>query len=397
MNSKNSKTRFKSTSFGYQSLEDRELTAVGSWPDTISYLIGCRRFIKQQFAVLLGITAIFLLPAFAVGQSVLGDVDQNGDVDFLDIAPFIALLQSSTFQLEADIDGDGEVNFLDIQPFINILAAPPSKFFQSNFTADYPVNGCEFGTDNSLCNGDVFIRFGDPVTTMEVGIFPAIDPNNRILRTTYAQNEDGRIYTNDGSLPDDKKLYGAFEFYLDGNFWDASNNTAVFAQAYKMPRMRTNGVTPGPPSPTNPAGPRQFDLIMQNANGNANIDIQFQNVFGNVTDPANSNSPNITVPAQSLVEQWYRVTYGIELNTAAGNGFMFLTLEPINADGSSAGTRLTDEFTGNISDPADTFNLTNGFNHFMANWSTGVGLPPNPAGQSIYWRNLCLDDEPIAP
>ena len=353
---------------------------------------------KKQFAFLLGISAIFLLPGFAVGQSVLGDVDQNGDVDFFDIAPFIALLQSSTFQFEADIDGNGEVDFFDIQPFIDILADPPNKFFQSNFTASYPVNGCEFGTDTSLCNGDTFIRFGDPVTTMEVGIFPAIDPNNRILRTTYTQNEDGRIYANNGSLPNDKKIYGAFEFYLDENFWEASNNLAVFAQAYKLPRMRTNGITPGPPTGANPFnGPRQFDMIMQNANGNNNIDIQFQNVFGNVTDPANNNSPNITVTAQSLVEQWHRVTFGIEMNTAVGNGFMFLTLEPINVDGSSAGTRLTDTFTGNISDPSDTFDVTNGFNHFMANWSTGVGQPPNPAGQSIYWRNMCLDDEPIAP
>ena len=338
---------------------------------------------------------IFLLPRFAVGQSVLGDVNRDGAVSFLDITPFITILGTSTFQLEADIDRNGAVNFLDIAPFINILADPPNKFFQSNFTASYPVNGCEFGTDNSLCNGDVFIRFGDPANTMEVGIFPAIDPNNRILKTTYTQNEDGRIYTNNGSLPNAKKVYGAFEFYLDEKFWDASNDTAVFAQAFKLPRFRTNGVTPGPPTNTDPGGPRQFDLIMQNANGNNHIEFQFQNVFGNVTDPANSNSPSIAVPAQGLVGQWHRVTFGIEMNTALGNGHMSLTLEPINADGSSAGTRLTNTFTGNISDPADTFDVTSGFVHFMSNWSTGVGQPPNPAGQSIYWRNFCLDDEPI--
>jgi len=232
---------------------------------------------------------------------------------------------------------------------------------------------------------------------MEVGIFPAIDSTNRILRTTYSEDEDGRIYKNDGSLPNDKNVYGAFEFYLDGNFWDAGNNLAEFAQSYKFPRFRTNGVTPGLPTDTNPSGPRQFDMILQNANGNNNIDIQFQNVFGNVTDPANNNSPSITVPAQSLVQQWHRVTFGIEMNTVPGNGYMFLTLEPINADGSSAGIRLTNTFKGNISDPADTFNLTSGFQHFMSNWSTGVGQPPNPAGQSIYWRNMCLDDEPITP
>lgn len=354
---------------------------------------------KKQFAFLLTISAIFLLPGFAVGQLVLGDVDQDGDVDFSDIPPFIAVLQSGGFQAEADTNADGDVNFSDIPSFIDILADPPNKFFQSNFTESYPVYGCEFGTDNSLCNGDVFVRFGDPADTMEVGVFPAIDSGNRILRTTYTENEDGRVYTNDGSLPNDKKVYGAFEFYLDENFWDASSNSAVFAQAYKMPRIRTNGVTQGPPMcPANCfGGPRQFDLIMQNANGNNMIDIQFQNVFGNVTDPANNNSPNITVPAQSLVEKWHRVTFAIEMNTAEGNGFMSLTLEPINVDGSSAGTRLSDTFTGNVSHPADTFNVSSGFVHFMSNWSTGVGQPPNPAGQSIYWRNLCLDDMPINP
>ena len=276
---------------------------------------------------------------------------------------------------------------------ISVSDLVSSKFFESNFTEDYPVNGCVEGSDTSLCNGDEFSTFDDPANTMEVGMFSDIDPNSRILRTTYAENEDGRRYRNDGSLPDEKKLYGAFEFYLDGNFWDASSNSAGFAQAYKMPRIKTNGVTTGP----GPNGPRQFDLILQNASGDNNIDIQFQNVFGSVTDPANNNSPSITVPAQNLVEQWYRVTFGIELNTAAENGFMSLTLEPINADGSSAGTRLTEEFTGNVSDPADTFNLTDGLVHFMSNWSTGVGQPPNPEGQSIYWRNIELDDETIAP
>ena len=52
----------------------------------------------------------------------VGDVNQDGTVDFLDIQPFIALLATSTFQLEADINGDGEVGFLDVLPFIALLA-----------------------------------------------------------------------------------------------------------------------------------------------------------------------------------------------------------------------------------------------------------------------------------
>ena len=52
----------------------------------------------------------------------LGDVDLNGSVEFLDIQPFINVLSSNGFQCEADIDEDGMVTFLDIQPFIEILS-----------------------------------------------------------------------------------------------------------------------------------------------------------------------------------------------------------------------------------------------------------------------------------
>ena len=52
----------------------------------------------------------------------LGDVNRDGNVDFLDIGPFIALLTTSTFQLEADTNGDREVDFLDISSFIALLS-----------------------------------------------------------------------------------------------------------------------------------------------------------------------------------------------------------------------------------------------------------------------------------
>ena len=52
----------------------------------------------------------------------LGDVNRDQVVNFFDIAPFIALLSSTTYQFEADINGDGAVNFFDISPFIALLA-----------------------------------------------------------------------------------------------------------------------------------------------------------------------------------------------------------------------------------------------------------------------------------
>ena len=51
----------------------------------------------------------------------LGDVNRDGIVNFLDIAPFIGVLTASEDQAEADTNQDGVVNFLDIAPFIGIL------------------------------------------------------------------------------------------------------------------------------------------------------------------------------------------------------------------------------------------------------------------------------------
>jgi len=58
-----------------------------------------------------------------IDPTLLGDVNQDGIVNFLDIAPFIAVLSGGGFQAEADTNQDGVVNFLDIAPFIGILTA----------------------------------------------------------------------------------------------------------------------------------------------------------------------------------------------------------------------------------------------------------------------------------
>ncbi len=52
----------------------------------------------------------------------LGDVNLDGVVNFLDISAFIAVLASESNQAEADCDENGIVNFLDIAPFIAILS-----------------------------------------------------------------------------------------------------------------------------------------------------------------------------------------------------------------------------------------------------------------------------------
>lgn len=57
---------------------------------------------------------------FPFGAPLLGDVNRDGEANFLDIAPFISVVVSG-YQAEADVDGNGAVDFLDIAPFIQQL------------------------------------------------------------------------------------------------------------------------------------------------------------------------------------------------------------------------------------------------------------------------------------
>lgn len=52
----------------------------------------------------------------------LGDVNLDGTVNLLDVAPFVVLLQSASYQAEADINKDGVVNLLDVAPFVDLLS-----------------------------------------------------------------------------------------------------------------------------------------------------------------------------------------------------------------------------------------------------------------------------------
>jgi len=57
------------------------------------------------------------------GSVLLGDVNRDGIVNFLDISPFIMRLTSGALLAEADINQDGIINFLDIAPFIQVLTS----------------------------------------------------------------------------------------------------------------------------------------------------------------------------------------------------------------------------------------------------------------------------------
>lgn len=52
----------------------------------------------------------------------LGDVNLDGTVNLLDVAPFVNLLSSGNYQAEADINSDGAVNLLDVAGFVELLS-----------------------------------------------------------------------------------------------------------------------------------------------------------------------------------------------------------------------------------------------------------------------------------
>ena len=84
-----------------------------------------------------------------VSAVLLGDVDQDGVVNFLDIASFIVILTNGPYLAEADCNEDGVVDFLDIDPFIAILTA--ASFLEE---AD--------------CNQDGEVNFLDIVSFVEI-------------------------------------------------------------------------------------------------------------------------------------------------------------------------------------------------------------------------------------
>jgi hypothetical protein len=59
-----------------------------------------------------------------IGDSILlGDLDGDGDVDGVDIDPFVQILSGNLpYDPAGDFDGDGDVDGVDIDPFVGALS-----------------------------------------------------------------------------------------------------------------------------------------------------------------------------------------------------------------------------------------------------------------------------------
>ena len=69
-----------------------------------------------------GSVASITLTRTDVDLFALGDVNNDGDVNLLDVQLFVVFVSSQTFFPAADINCDGAVNLLDVAPFVELLA-----------------------------------------------------------------------------------------------------------------------------------------------------------------------------------------------------------------------------------------------------------------------------------
>ena len=59
----------------------------------------------------------------SVFDVMLGDINQDGCVDLLDVAPLVDLISDGNFQFEGDINNDGNIDLLDVAPFVDLLTS----------------------------------------------------------------------------------------------------------------------------------------------------------------------------------------------------------------------------------------------------------------------------------
>ena len=52
---------------------------------------------------------------------IVGDINCDGQITLLDVAPFVELVSSGDYAFKADINGDGTVDLLDVEPFVMLL------------------------------------------------------------------------------------------------------------------------------------------------------------------------------------------------------------------------------------------------------------------------------------
>lgn len=113
------------SNFGERSIELKEITSI-SINSTSTNSEGLSRSFNNdgEFVLILEFdeTEQVILKGKIVEDLLLGDINQDGVVDLLDISPFVKLLAAGGFQVEADINQDGVFDLLDVALFVDLLS-----------------------------------------------------------------------------------------------------------------------------------------------------------------------------------------------------------------------------------------------------------------------------------
>ena len=62
-----------------------------------------------------------LMPLLRGIDGLVGDINCDGSVDLLDVAPFVEALANGNYDRKADANSDGNLNLIDIAPFVDLL------------------------------------------------------------------------------------------------------------------------------------------------------------------------------------------------------------------------------------------------------------------------------------
>ena len=115
--------------FNLFSFEPFDSDALFSEPQEISDLPGSLWFLEEPDGLIVAGVApseAAMSLSVTLPQILLGDCNLDGNVNFLDITPFISFLSGGVEYLEeADVNQSGDINFLDIGPFVNVLQGRP--------------------------------------------------------------------------------------------------------------------------------------------------------------------------------------------------------------------------------------------------------------------------------
>ena len=203
----------------------------------------------------------------AVGNYEKGDVNRDGIVNLLDVAPFIDLLSTGNYLYEADMNDDGQVNLLDVSLFVVRLSQGPPPEINS-FTSDdaYATPGQQVLLQWDVVNANSLSLSGVGDVTGQSSV-SIVAPSETTAYTLTASNGDQSV-TQDLELfvgparPNivlclvddwgvmDTSVPFSFDTYQDGaqpvvrnfnNFYQTPNmeqlaaDGMIFSQAYAQP------------------------------------------------------------------------------------------------------------------------------------------------------------------